>query len=109
MTTAIVVFLLFPSAWEWWGHQGTEASWGKQLSPNLAGGGAAPPGTCTGESAQQTPPPEDQLEEQEKNKFLNKQHWKAPGEVEEFTVYRTREYSSYFFPFSNTTHVYIRL
>ena len=37
------------------------------------------------------------LEEQVKSKFLTEQHWKAPGEVKGFTVYRTTGDPSYFF------------
>ena len=91
--------------------QGTEASRGKQLPLSLA------PSMGRGISLRYThlrirtadPPPGDQLEEEGKNKFLITQCWKAPGEIEEFIVYRTRGDHSFFFPFSSTTCFYIRL
>ena len=43
------------------------------------------------------PPPEVQLAGQGKSQCLTEQHWKAPGEVEGFIVYRTKEYPSLFF------------
>ena len=81
------------------GSQGTGASQDKQLPRSHA------PGRGRGSSPRCThlriitarPPLEDQLEGQAKSKFLTEQRWEAPGEVEGFTVYRTRGYPSYFF------------
>ena len=89
----VSLFLLVPfCAWERWGRQGTEASRGQQLPLSRAPGrgrGSSP--RCTHQRVSTAaPPPEDQLEEQRKSKFLTKQHWKAPGEVGGFIVYRTK-------------------
>ena len=58
---------------------------------HLAGGWAAPQ-VHTPENQHRGPPSEDQLEGHGKSKLLMKQHWKVPGEVEGFTVYRIRGY-----------------
>ena len=70
------------------GCQGAEASRGKQLplSPAPGGGRGISPRCIHLRVSIASPPPEGEG----KSKFLNQQRWKAPGEVDGFTVHRTR-------------------